>query len=122
MLCERSAVVEIRFLFAYSKSYQRIHFDTGVWGMNVSLTRELEELVNEEIKSGQYKAASEVVREGLRLVRLRREKITALRREIQVGVDEIERGEFVEYTSVEELFADVEAAVAKRVAKKRKPR
>jgi len=89
--------------------------------MNVSLTRDLEELVNEEIKSGQYKSASEVVREGLRLVRLRREKIAALRREIQIGVDEIERGEYVEYTSVEELFADVEAAVAKRAAKKRKP-
>ena len=90
--------------------------------MNVSLTRELEELVNEEIKSGQYKSASEVVREGLRLVRLRRERLAALKTEIQIGVDEIERGEYVEYTSVEELFEDIEAAVAKRSAKKRKPR
>lgn len=90
--------------------------------MNVALTPELEELVNDEVKSGQYKSANEVVREGLRLVRLRREKIAALRREIQIGVDEIERGEYHEYASVEELFEDVEAAVAKRSAKKRKPR
>ena len=90
--------------------------------MNISLTPELEKLVNDEVKSGQYKSANEVVREGLRLVRLRREKIAALRREIQIGVEEIERGEYVEYTSVEELFADVEAAVVKRAAKKRKPR
>ncbi|MEK6409010.1 MAG: type II toxin-antitoxin system ParD family antitoxin [Acidobacteriota bacterium] len=90
--------------------------------MNVSLTPELEQLVNDEIKSGDYKSAKEVVREGLRLVRLRREKLAALRREIQIGVDEIERGEYVEYTSVEELFEDIEGAVAKRIPKKPKPR
>jgi antitoxin ParD1/3/4 len=90
--------------------------------MNVSLTPELEQLVNDEIKSGSYKSANEVVREGLRLVRLRRQKLAALRREIQIGIDEIERGEYVEYTSVEELFEDIEAAVVKRAAKKPKPR
>lgn len=90
--------------------------------MNVSLTPELEELVNDEMKSGQYKSASEVVREGLRLVRLRREKLAALRREIQIGIDDIERGDYIEYTSVEELLEDIESAVAKRAAKKLKAR
>lgn len=79
--------------------------------MNVSLTPELEQLVNDGMKSGEYKSASEVVREGLRLVRLRREKLAALRREIQIGVDEIERGEYVEYASVDELFSDIQAEV-----------
>ena len=51
--------------------------------MNVSLTAELEKLVNDEIESGEYRSAKEVVREGLRLVRLRREKLAALRREVQ---------------------------------------
>ena len=90
--------------------------------MSVLLSPELEELVNDEMKSGQYKSANEVVREGLRLVRLRRERIATLKTEIQIGIDDIERGEYVEYTSVEELFEDIEAAVAKRAAKKRKPR
>ena len=36
--------------------------------MNVSLTPELEKLVNEKVKSGKYTSASEVVREGLRLL------------------------------------------------------
>jgi len=90
--------------------------------MNVSLTPELEQLVNEEIKSGTYKSAGEVVREGLRLVRLRREKLAALGQEIQIGIDEIERGECVEYTSVDALFDDIEATVAKRTLKKSKPR
>lgn len=63
--------------------------------MNVSLTPELEKLVNEEVKSGRYKSASEVVREGLRLIRLREAKLEALRRDIQEGIDELDRGEGV---------------------------
>ena len=90
--------------------------------MNVSLTPALEKLVNDEMKSGQYKSANEVVREGLRLVRLRRQKLAALRREIQIGIDEIERGEYFEYDSVDELFDDIEAAAVKRTTKKPKSR
>ena len=37
--------------------------------MNVSLTPELETLVNEKVKSGDYNSASEVVREALRLLK-----------------------------------------------------
>ena len=90
--------------------------------MNVSLTPEMEKLVKDEIKNGDYKSANEVVQEGLRLVRLRRQKLAALRREIQIGIDEIERGEYREYTSAEELFEDIEAAVAERKAQKTKTR
>ncbi len=36
--------------------------------MNISLTPELEELVNEKVKSGQYQSASEVIGVGLRLL------------------------------------------------------
>jgi antitoxin ParD1/3/4 len=82
--------------------------------MNVSLTPELEKLVKDEIESGDYKSATEVVLEGLRLLRGRREKLDALRREIQLGIDAIEQGRFREYTSVEDLFEDIEAAVTKR--------
>ena len=39
--------------------------------MNVSLTTELEELVNEKVRSGLYHTASEVVREALRLLKVR---------------------------------------------------
>lgn len=89
-------------------------------GMTISLTPELEELVNDEMKRGEYKTASEVLREGLRLVRLRREMIAGLKHEIQIGIDDIKRGNYVEYTSVEDLFEDIEAAVAKRKAKKQR--
>ena len=39
--------------------------------MNVSLTPELEALVNDKVRSGLYQTASEVVREALRLLKLR---------------------------------------------------
>jgi antitoxin ParD1/3/4 len=51
--------------------------------MNVSLTPQLEEFINEEVRSGRYKSASEVVRAGLRLIQLRDAKLEALRRDIQ---------------------------------------
>src|SRR5262249_3483682 len=43
--------------------------------MNVSLTPELEELVNEKVRSGLYQTASEVVREALRLLKHRDDEI-----------------------------------------------
>ena len=68
--------------------------------MNVSLTPELENLVNEQVKSGLYNSASEVVREGLRLFKeqliLKEIRRDELRREIMLGVEQIRNGEFVE--------------------------
>lgn len=66
--------------------------------MNVSLTPELEKMVAEKVQSGMYNSASEVVRAGLRLLQEqdeeRRLKLEALRRDIQVGLDEYEREEY----------------------------
>lgn len=64
--------------------------------MNVSLTPELETLVNEKIKSGNYNSASEVVREALRLLKeqdeLKRIRRVHLRGEVMKGVEEIRQG------------------------------
>jgi antitoxin ParD1/3/4 len=84
--------------------------------MNVSLTPELEKLVNEEVKSGRYKSASEVVREGLRLIRLREEKLKALRADIQEGIAELDRGEGI---PAEKVFAELRQK-AKAMAKSKK--
>jgi antitoxin ParD1/3/4 len=43
--------------------------------MNVSLTSELEQLVNEKVRSGLYQTASEVVREALRLLKQRDDEV-----------------------------------------------
>lgn len=66
--------------------------------MNVSLTPELEQIVDQKVKSGMYNSASEVVREGLRLLQHRDEvreaKLNALRAEIQKGIDDLEAGRY----------------------------
>ena len=65
--------------------------------MHVSLTPHLEELVRDKVKSGLYNSASEVVREALRLMedrdRVREMRLEDLRKEIQIGIDQLERGE-----------------------------
>ena len=65
--------------------------------MNVSLTPQLEELIKKKVETGLYNSASEVVREALRLLdeqeRLREIKLEELRREVRMGLDQLERGE-----------------------------
>jgi len=59
--------------------------------VNVSLTSELEKYVSEKVTSGLYHSASEVVREGLRLLKdqdaLRAMRLNDLRQQIQQGID-----------------------------------
>lgn len=59
--------------------------------MNISLTEQLEKFVSEQVQSGAYQSASEVVRDGLRLLADRRKaeelKLTALRAAIRDGLD-----------------------------------
>ncbi|ACC84913.1 type II toxin-antitoxin system ParD family antitoxin [Nostoc punctiforme] len=59
--------------------------------MNVSLTIELEKWVQSKVESGMYTSASEVIREGLRLLKdqdaLKAIRLAELGREIQQGID-----------------------------------
>lgn len=68
--------------------------------LNVSLTPELEELVADRVHSGRYLSASEVVREGLRLLeerdRQRDESLAVVRRKIEEGLASLDRGETID--------------------------
>ena len=88
--------------------------------MNVSLTAELEQLVDDKVKTGMYQTASEVVREGLRLLRERDQRVEALRQDIRGGFEAIERGEFSEHdaNSIQELSARIKARGQERFVKK----
>ena len=59
--------------------------------MNVSLTKELEQLVTAKVKTGRYLSASEVVREALRLLderdQLYKMRLEELRKEIRKGLE-----------------------------------
>jgi antitoxin ParD1/3/4 len=76
--------------------------------MNVSLTPELEQIVDQKVKSGMYNSASEVVREGLRLLKQRDDdhqaKLNALRAEIQKGTASLEAGR---YRDASEAMAEI---------------
>jgi antitoxin ParD1/3/4 len=67
--------------------------------MNVSLTPQLESFVQEKVASGLYTSASEVIREALRMLeeqdRVKATKLEMLRKELQKGIDELDRGEGV---------------------------
>jgi len=70
--------------------------------MNVSLTSDMADYVSEELASGEYGSASEVVRDALRSLRrereVEREKLAILRSAVEVGMVQAERGEFGERT------------------------
>ena len=55
-------------------------------GMNVSIGDRLESFVESAVKSGRYASASEVVREGLRLVEEREVKLQALRETLDASI------------------------------------
>jgi antitoxin ParD1/3/4 len=67
--------------------------------MQVTLTPELERIVKERLASGRYSSPTEVVKEALCLIAERDHGLEirkeALRRDIQAGVDQLDRGEFV---------------------------
>ncbi len=54
--------------------------------MNVSLGSRWEDFVEDAVKTGRYASASEVVREGLRLVEERESKLVALRETINASI------------------------------------
>ena len=64
--------------------------------MNVSLTPELEKLVQAKVRTGRYNSASEVVREALRLLEqhdsLRAIHLKDLRSRIDEGLTSLDRG------------------------------
>lgn len=94
--------------------------------MNVSLTKELETMVNDKVASGNYHSASEVIREGLRLLQEQDQRkaaeIAYLKAEIQVGLDELDRGEYTTYTdeTLHLLFEEIKRE-GRANLKKRQP-
>lgn len=83
--------------------------------MNVNLGTVFDEFIAQLLKTGMYQSQSEVVREGLRLLKEREElknlRLAELRKEIAVGSEQAGRGKFVDG---EETFAEIRRRSAKR--------
>ena len=87
---------------------------------NVVLTDHQAHMVEQLVASGRYQNASEVLREGLRLVEQREAedayRLEALRSAVQVGIDDIQAGRFKTFDSMESLLAHNKSLTAKRLA------
>jgi antitoxin ParD1/3/4 len=62
--------------------------------ISANISPEFEQFVFDAVAAGKYRSAEEVVADGLRLLRER--EIDALRKEIDVGLEQIERGEVID--------------------------
>ena len=83
--------------------------------LSVNLPETLGGFVEDRVASGEFRDASEVVGAGLTLLKKRAEreqrKLERLRAAIQVGIDEIERGEGEVIEDLEAWFDRLEAEV-----------
>ncbi|MEZ5690874.1 MAG: type II toxin-antitoxin system ParD family antitoxin [Rickettsiales bacterium] len=74
--------------------------------MNVSLTPELEQYIDAKVKSGFYHSASEVVREGLRLLEeqdaVRKKRLDMLNLEIDKGLASLKAGNVINDVEMKE--------------------
>lgn len=88
--------------------------------MNVNLGPVLDEFIAKLLKTGLYQSQSEVVREGLRLLKEREDlknmRLAELRNEIAIGSAQADRGELVDG---EETFAEIRRRGSERKLAKR---
>lgn len=84
--------------------------------MNVSLTPELEKMVQVKVQTGRYNSASEVVREALRLMderdQVKEMHKEELRKKIAAGLKSLEEGRF---SDGEEFFAQMDAELEEEI-------
>lgn len=87
-------------------------------------TTELDEFVSHEVQSGKYRSRDEVIAAGLRLLLDRERKLEWLRSEIQIGIDELDRGEGIELkddAALRAYFDDIKARGRERLAARNAP-
>lgn len=83
--------------------------------MHISLTPELESRIKAKVETGLYNNASEVIREALRFMETHEDwiheiKLARLRKQLKVGVDQLEQGKGITIESraaLDTLFDDI---------------
>jgi antitoxin ParD1/3/4 len=82
--------------------------------MTLTLTPDQEKFIAERMNKAGYSSPEKVVEEGLKLIRAKEEyqrKLAELRRELQIGIDQINRGEVFD---ADEVFDQILAENQKR--------
>ena len=85
--------------------------------MNVSLTPELEQLIDDKVSSGMYQTASEVIRDALRLLKERDERLETLRKDVRAGFEAVDRGEYTDFdaANIKDLADRIKARGRRRL-------
>jgi antitoxin ParD1/3/4 len=94
---------------------------------NVNLTEHFDDFIETGITSGRFSNASEVVREGLRLLEQReredKARIAWLRAAAREGIDQLDRGQGIQFESMDDFDAfmdQIGGEVSGEVAAERK--
>jgi antitoxin ParD1/3/4 len=72
--------------------------------LNISLPEALKEHVQKRVAEGAFSNASDFVRTLIRLDKEQQEKLATLRRDIAIGIDQLDRGEGLD---AERVFAEL---------------
>jgi antitoxin ParD1/3/4 len=83
---------------------------------------EFEQFVKDELATGKYQSAEEVVSDALRL--LRQQKLESLRRDLDLGLSELARGEGIQIEDekgLDAFFDGVRQRGLDRLAAERRP-
>ena len=83
--------------------------------MNFNVTPAQEEYIKKKVASGRFESASEVVREAIRLLEEKDQRLLAqldgIRDKVRIGLRQADAGEFDD-RSIEEILADAHRHVA----------
>ncbi len=92
--------------------------------MTISLSSEQEKWIEQKVSSGKYSSASEVIDEALQLLekrdQFRKKEFEELREKIQVGIDQLENGQYtvIEDDELDEYFESIKAKGRKKLEEK----
>jgi antitoxin ParD1/3/4 len=90
---------------------------------NVVLTDRQEELIEQLVSQGRYQNASEVLRDGLRLIESReaeeKARLRALRDAARIGIEDIDAGRFRDFDSASELRQHLDSLARRTVGSDR---
>ncbi|MCH8922696.1 MAG: type II toxin-antitoxin system ParD family antitoxin [Planctomycetes bacterium] len=78
--------------------------------MSSAFSSDIDQLVQQQLATGQYQSAEDVMRTALQLLADRSQRLKELRAEVQVGRDDLARGDYEEYdeSSLRELFDGIQ--------------
>jgi antitoxin ParD1/3/4 len=87
--------------------------------MPIQLPADVEDQIREKVARGDFPDAGEVVRAAMRLLDAQERQLDELRAKLQIGLDQLDRGEGVPFTP--ELMAKIRRDVADRYRRGEQP-